>query len=76
MRRYVLQQPRVRLESDCPHYWAVESPKGPISVGVCKKCGEQKEFRNYLEGTSWDRDIPTLKFETPRPLVEEELAEN
>lgn len=30
----------------CRHYWVIESAKGPVSKGVCKFCGAQKEFHN------------------------------
>ena len=33
----------------CAHHWFIEEPKGPMSKGVCKLCGEQQEFANYLE---------------------------
>ena len=32
----------------CAHQWIIESPQGPTSKGVCKECGEQKEFYNAL----------------------------
>jgi len=32
----------------CCHYWIIESAAGPASKGVCKFCGAQKEFKNYL----------------------------
>ena len=32
--------------SKCRHYWRIESPKGPTSRGVCKLCGEEKDFYN------------------------------
>jgi len=31
----------------CPHYWIIESPKGPTSKGVCKFCGEEREFDSF-----------------------------
>lgn len=33
----------------CVHYWVIEPPDAPISKGVCKYCGEEKEFMNSLE---------------------------
>jgi len=33
----------------CTHYWNVESPNGPESKAVCKKCQEVKYFRNAFE---------------------------
>ena len=35
-------------QQKCRHYWILEGPAGPASKGVCKLCGAQKEFRNYL----------------------------
>ena len=32
----------------CCHYWIVGITAGPASRGVCKFCGAQKEFKNYL----------------------------
>jgi len=35
-------------QQECHHYWIIETPAGPASQGVCKSCGAQKEFSNYL----------------------------
>jgi len=40
----------------CQHHWIIETPSGPVSKGVCKYCGAVKEFQNYWQGTSWERD--------------------
>lgn len=32
----------------CIHQWHIDPPAGPISLGTCSKCGEQKEFVNSL----------------------------
>jgi len=37
----------------CSHYWIIDSPNGPTSVGRCKYCGAVKEFDNYLPYSSW-----------------------
>ena len=40
-------------QDKCRHYWLIETPKGPISRGVCKLCGVEKDFYNsvrYLLG--------------------------
>ena len=34
------------LTAQCIHHWVIEPPTGPVSKGVCKKCGEEKEFDN------------------------------
>ena len=41
----------------CRHQWLIDSPAGPSSSGVCRLCGEERQFQNYIEGTSWGYDI-------------------
>ena len=41
-----LEEPEAKDE--CHHYWIIESAKGPVSRGVCKFCGAEKEFLNSL----------------------------
>ena len=33
----------------CRHYWLIEPPSGPVSMGMCRDCHEVREFKNYLE---------------------------
>ena len=35
-------------EAKCPHYWLIEPPQGPTSMGVCKLCGATREFDNQF----------------------------
>jgi hypothetical protein len=35
------------------HRWRIEEPNGPFSLGVCKICGAEKQFRNWLEETDF-----------------------
>ena len=40
----------------CGHFWEIEDPHGPVSVGTCKFCDERRQFRNFFEGseaTDW-----------------------
>ncbi len=30
--------------SECVHHIIIEPPEGPVSIGVCKKCGLVKEY--------------------------------
>lgn len=47
------------LAPDCTHHWVIDTPSGPVSSGVCKACGEVREFRNYLENSPpWEDDVP------------------
>ena len=43
--------------AECIHHWVIDVPDGPLSKGLCRLCGEAREFRNYLESASgWDDD--------------------
>ena len=44
----------------CRHYWIIESPRGPVSSGLCRDCGEGREFKNYIEETSYDDESRML----------------
>jgi len=33
---------------NCPHHWLIEEANGPTSVGVCRFCGERREFSNSV----------------------------
>lgn len=48
-------------ETECKHFWVIESPSGPISGGVCKNCGEAREFRNSLPMTRWEGEADKAK---------------
>jgi len=56
----------------CPHFWMIESPRGPYSRGLCKHCGEAREFRNSLPLSRWDGEVdkssvPTVPVVSPQP---------
>lgn len=53
----------------CCHYWVIETPEGPISRGICKFCGEEKEFDSCGPDSvsRWDRS--TSKPANPRGLT-------
>ena len=72
-------------DADCQHHWVIESPRGPVSRGVCKQCGAVKEFQNYAEGAGWSSDVSLeqlaggqsipaggVSLGTSRPWLEEE----
>lgn len=45
---------------NCPHFWLIALPAGPWSKGICKLCGEEREFRNsenYYGPDTMDRAI-------------------
>ncbi len=33
----------------CCHYWVIELANGPTSKGICKLCGCEREFINFVE---------------------------
>lgn len=44
----------------CQHHWLIPEADGPISKGVCKYCGEERGFSNWVDmvvkdGTSGTR---------------------
>ncbi len=40
-------------KTGCTHHWVIEPPNGAVSAGKCRMCGEQREFRNSYEYSSW-----------------------
>ena len=46
----------VQTQEQCVHHWLIDPPEGPVSKGVCKLCGEVKEFPNDLS-YSWKEEI-------------------
>ncbi len=41
------------MADSCIHHWRIAMPDGPTSHGVCKRCGAEREFSNYDEGSIW-----------------------
>ena len=39
-------------------HWVIEPPNGPVSMGKCKKCDVQKEFKNSFEYNTWHGERP------------------
>ena len=52
----------------CAHFWAIESPRGPLSLGVCKNCGEEREFRNSLPLSRWDTEAEKPNLRLPQTI--------
>lgn len=42
-------EPEVQDRLGCQHHWLIDSPNGPVSRGICRACGEEREFQNYVE---------------------------
>lgn len=51
---YAMRKERVNIseesmaQKECRHYWIIGVAAGPVSVGVCRFCGAQRKFGNYL----------------------------
>ena len=44
----------------CVHHWLIEPAIGPVSHGVCKRCGEQKDFLNILDDFESSEEISVV----------------
>lgn len=53
-RTAVSQHKRASKRAHCRHYWLIESPQGPTSMGMCKLCGARKEFSNSVVDFLWE----------------------
>ncbi len=59
MRRTIVVErpPQAPLEvPTCQHHWIIETPRGAISKGLCKRCGSEREFRNSANDYVWEDD--------------------
>lgn len=34
----------------CAHHYVLEAPNGPTTTGVCRHCGQTREYRNAGDG--------------------------
>jgi len=34
---------------DHAHRWILDEPNGPVSNAVCRRCGAERRFRNWLD---------------------------
>lgn len=41
----------------CPHHWLIETPRGTFSKGTCKRCGDERDFRNSANDHLWEEEI-------------------
>ncbi len=45
----------------CQHHWVIQPADGPVSNGSCQVCGEDREFKNYVESATWGDSRLTAK---------------
>lgn len=39
--------------TQCPHHWIIETSAGSTSKGVCRLCGEERDFANSPDVNHW-----------------------
>jgi hypothetical protein len=61
--------------SPCVHFFEIESPNGPTSEGVCRKCGETKEFPNSVKESGWNEGAGYHNGHTKGQLRDDHPAE-
>lgn len=44
----------VEAPVQCCHRWVIERASGPVSNGVCRKCGAVREFVNTPVSSEWE----------------------
>ena len=40
-------------QDQCCHHWMIEPANGPVSLGSCLNCGEDREFKNSITVDQW-----------------------
>ncbi len=40
------------IANNCAHHWVIDRANGPVSDGVCQRCGERRQFTNSAEPSS------------------------
>ena len=44
--------------SRCAHHWIIAVPNGPVSDGVCQRCGDHRDFHNSISDYRWPANAP------------------
>ncbi len=69
-----LNEKKSAVATGCRHYWHIEAASGPKSRGVCKICGEEREFLNsWSSSDQAGKDVRV--FDLPDMLEDEKEAE-
>ena len=55
------------IMAHCAHHWVIAVPNGPISDGVCQRCGSQREFQNSAPDIRWPASKPPGKSTSGAP---------
>ena len=66
----IINSPEKRINSEvCSHYWMIGTPNGDTCKGICKFCGEEKEFASSFES------LIDMKIKKNTP-VEKDISED
>ncbi len=68
-----VKEQKSAVATTCRHYWNIEPASGPASRGVCKICGEEKEFLNSWSDANYKGKDPRI-FNLPN-MLEDEVEE-
>ena len=60
-----------QVKETCTHHWLIDPPDGPVSKGVCKKCGAEKDFKNYIFYSPWESESSPLAGINIEPISDE-----
>ena len=71
----ITQEPEIEIQSTpsiavCRHHWVIQPADGPISNGSCQVCGENREFKNYVESATWGDSRISGKSASTSAIVE------
>ena len=60
-----------RIDGACRHHWNIEGSSGPVSKGICHLCQETREFRNYIEESTWfEQDLKVQAADVNTSILE------
>ena len=65
------EAPITSTATSCVHHWIIEAPSGRESHGVCKRCGEARDFANSTEHVMWEQTNslrPSVRVSRPREI--------
>ena len=50
-----MKEKEIENKNGCVHYWIIGPINDGISIGICKKCREEKEFStSFYTSYSWN----------------------
>lgn len=56
-------------DKPCCHHWIIESPQGPTSRGICRRCGAKRTFSNASpDGMNSFRQMGSFDAPNLKPL--------